>query len=257
MGEESRVQFWRFLLCWFVPGFVYLSLGIALKSHHYAFPILPPLSVPAALGLAYYVRRQAGLWNRHQGVTAILFLAGCVIAGVVVAALPHQTPDMKRAVIVLIGAVAVGGAVALYLEQARLPGAVLAAYFMTAWVVGVGVQSLVMPAQDDYKPQADFARAVNGSVPPGVTVYLLGHREEEQEADDTYYLRFPMQRLATAEQFADAVRAADAPTYAVAPAGMSGELAGVGKQEVLTTCSGLRPGEMERDRLTLLRVTPR
>jgi 4-amino-4-deoxy-L-arabinose transferase-like glycosyltransferase len=253
--QGHRVKLWRFLLCWFVPGILFLSLGMALKSHHYGLPILPALTIPTALGIDYYVRRQA---TRRPGLVWPWFLGGCIIAAFVVWRLPQIPHPLKSPLIALIALLAAGGLASLHFEKKRRPNAVLAAYFLTAWAVSVGVQSWAMPVQDDFAYQAHFARdVVNAQVPPGATVYVLGHREEEQEAEYTYYLRFPMQRLTTAADFAAVVKGAGSPVYAVAPEGFLSELGGVGEVRTLAKCEGLRGKETEGDRLCLIRVVGR
>jgi 4-amino-4-deoxy-L-arabinose transferase-like glycosyltransferase len=250
--QGQRAMLWRFLLCWFTPGILFLSLAMKMKHHHYSMPLLPPLTIPAALGLDYYVRRQM---TRRQGLVWPWFLGGCLTAIGIVRFLPQISSAMKPPIIALIAILAIGGLASLQYERARRPGMVIASYFMTAWLIGVGVQSWAMPVQDDFKFQADFARAVNAAVPPGDIVYMLGHREEEQEAQYAYYLRFPMQRLASADDFRAVVAGGATPAYAIAPAGFLAELNGIGQIQTVARCGGLRQKETDADRLCLLRVT--
>jgi|GEM_PF-1623650 len=253
-SQVNRAVVWRFLLAWFIPGIIVLSIGIKLKSHHYAFPILPPLAVMGALGMDYYTRRQA---TRAQPLIWPWFLAACAAGAWIIIALPQIAVPMKHPLVKLDMLLCVGGLFALHYERARRPRATIAAYLLTAWAISIGVQSWVMPAQDDFKFQADFARAVNAKVPPGAVVYMLGHREEEQEAEYAYYLRFPMQRLSTAAEFASLAQSTDGqPFYAIAPAGMIPELSQSGAMEIVDRCTGLRARETESDRLQLLRFTP-
>ncbi len=46
----------QFFLCWFLPGFVILHF-IALKSHHYPMPLLPPFSILGAIGFDWLIRQ--------------------------------------------------------------------------------------------------------------------------------------------------------------------------------------------------------
>jgi len=251
--QANRAMLWKFLFCWFVPGILFLTIGMKMKHHHYSMPVLPPLTIMSALGLDYYVRRQT---SRRQGLVWPFFLGGCIVAAAAVKML-HQIPGgMKPPVIALIAILAVGGLASLHFERLRSPGAVLVSYFLTAWAVGVGVQAWAMPPQDDFRFQAEFARAVSGAVPPGDTIYMLGDREEEQEAEYAYYLRFPMQRLVTADEFIAAARNSGVqPTFAIAPAGYMPKLSGAGQMTILMRCDGLRQKESEADRLCLVRVT--
>jgi 4-amino-4-deoxy-L-arabinose transferase-like glycosyltransferase len=250
--QIDRVLFWRFLLCWFAAGIAFLSFGMKLKSHHYSDPILPPLTIPAAIGFDYFVRRQT---SHKQPLVWPFFLGGCIVAALVVRNLPQVPADMKHPIILLIEIFAAGGLCVLHWERAHRPGLAKFAYFATAWAIAVGVQAWAMPVQDDFRFQTDFARAVNSRVPPGATIYMLGHREEEQEAQYAYYLRFPMQRLRTSAEFYPKVRYADGePVYAIAPAGLLPELNGIGRIETVLSCAGLRKGETESNRLRLLRI---
>jgi 4-amino-4-deoxy-L-arabinose transferase-like glycosyltransferase len=243
--QADRALLWRFLLCWFVPGFLLLTFGIKLKSHHYAFPILPPLTIPAAVGMDYFVRRQT---ERRQPPIWPIFLIGCIAAAMIVRSLPAIPAPMKQPIVDLIEIFAVGGLLALHWERARAPGRMKFAYFVTAWAIAIGVQSWVMPAQDDFRYQADLAKLANGKTPPGDIIYMLGHREEEQEAEYAYYLRFPMKRLISINEVP---RGTD-PIYAIAPTGLLPELNGA---TTLSICQGLRPHETESDRLRLVRIT--
>ena len=243
--QSDRFMLWRFLLCWFVPGFLLLSFCIQLKSHHYAFPILPPLTIPAAVGFDFFVRHQT---QKRQPAIWPIFLIGCIAAAMIVRSLPSVPVPMKQPIVDLIEIFAIGGLLALHWERARAPRRMKFAYFMTAWAIAVGVQSWVMPAQDDFRYQADLAKIANGKTPPGDVIYMLGHREEEQEAEYAYYLRFPMKRLMS---IADVPTGTD-PIYAIAPKGLLPDLSGA---QILATCQGLRPHETESDRLLFLRIS--
>ena len=72
-----REPFWRFAVCWFVPGMSLLVLS-ACQSKHYAAPLMPPLVIAGALGLLDYFawRQQGGL--RSHVVMAGLCLLGCL-----------------------------------------------------------------------------------------------------------------------------------------------------------------------------------
>jgi 4-amino-4-deoxy-L-arabinose transferase-like glycosyltransferase len=253
---RSRSELWRFLLCWFIPGLLFLSFGMQMKHHHYTFPILPALTAPTALGMDFFVRYNvqkrlmARFRRRIPDFTWLIFLLGCCIGALVIWRLPQILPALKRPALLVLLMFTCGGLLAVYVEKAGIAFGVLFVYFATAWAVAIGVQSLLMPAQDDFRYQTEFARAVNGSVPPGEIVYLLGHREEEQEAQYAYYLRFPMQRLDSVGKLPHD----EAIVYAVAPEGMMPELVGVGKIQVVTVCPGLRVHETEGDRLRLLRI---
>jgi 4-amino-4-deoxy-L-arabinose transferase-like glycosyltransferase len=246
--QTTRGMFWRFLLCWFIPGIIFLSVGMKLKSDHYSFPVLPPLTIAAAMGLDFFARQQA---SRKQALVWPWFLAGCAVAAFIVPSLPAIQKPMRLPIVELIGIIAVGGLISFYCEKIRRPDGLIAAYLLTALTIALGVQTWIMPLQDDFKFQSDFARAANGLVPPGKTIYMLGAREEEQEAQYAYYLRFPMRRLTSVAE----LPVNDNPIYAIAPSGMQEELSNVGNINILEQCKGLRQKETQTNRLELYRIT--
>jgi 4-amino-4-deoxy-L-arabinose transferase-like glycosyltransferase len=241
-----------FLACWFLPGFLLLSLCIANKHNHYSIPILPALTITTALGLDAYVRFTQGNKNPRPLLAAGIFLGGCAIAIVATVTIRQIPRAMVFPTAAIIGVVAAGGLAAIEAERRRWPDAQLAAYFLTVGAVAIAVQVGIMPAQDDYRPQADLARQANALVPAGAEIFLLGNREEEHEASFAYYLRPPIQRV---DDF-DVFKKTHPPgvCYATICSGLVGDLSTLGHVEVLARCSALRPHETEDNRVLLVRV---
>lgn len=249
-----RRPFGQFLACWFVPGMIFLEL-MGEKHQHYPIPIFPPLTVAAAVGLDFYLRKQHAMERPKHRLAAALFLIGCAAAILGVRLAPKFPVPMRAPVIDFIAVIAIGGLLSIYAEHRKSRFWQLAAYFGTAWLVAVGVQTFIMPIQDDYHFQKDFALKADGLVPPGKTIYLLGRREEEHEAQYAYYLRFPMQRY---DQFADfrekVAPVAREPMYVIIPHIMDSELSALGPTQVLTQCNGLRLHETDDDRVELVKL---
>ena len=87
---QLRQPFWKFTLCWLVPGLSLLHAS-AFKKSHYLSPLLPPLTILAALGLSFFVggfRRRD--W-RQFALCAVPVMLGCLIA--VAAIILGQCPD--------------------------------------------------------------------------------------------------------------------------------------------------------------------
>jgi 4-amino-4-deoxy-L-arabinose transferase-like glycosyltransferase len=242
-----------FLACWFLTGFVYLSLGVALKSNHYVIPVLPPLAVLTSMGLIrYFESRRHQAADKRKWIAPAAWGIGCAVAVILVFYL-HQVPaELKSPLIVLIAIVAVGGWVAIFCESARRMNAVLITWLATAWAVAIGVQALVMPAQDDYRFQADFARQVNLVAPKDAMIYMIGRREEEHEAQYAYYLRFPMRRIDDTADIPAKWANLTRPIYAIAPRAVADALPY--HTQTLLQCPGLRLKETEDDRLLFIRV---
>lgn len=75
----------RLFLCWFAPGMIALHF-IAMKSHHYPMPLLPPLSVVGAIALA------EALAPMRRPVAA----AACLFGGIWIAVVALQLLAMPR-----------------------------------------------------------------------------------------------------------------------------------------------------------------
>jgi len=251
-----RAPLGQFLACWFVPGMVFLEL-MGEKHQHYPIPIFPPLTIAAAVGLDVYLRKQHAIERPRHRLAAALFLIGCAAAILAVRFAGRVPGAMRLPVADLIAVIAIGGLLSIYAEHRKSGFWQLAAYFGTAWLVAVGVQTFIMPVQDDYHFQKDFALKADGLAPAGKTIYLLGRREEEHEAEYAYYLRFPMQRCDQFSEFrAKIAPATRGPMYVIIPHGMESDLSAIGPAELLTQCNGLRLHETEEDRVELVKLNP-
>jgi len=196
----------QFFLCWFAPGFVALHL-IAMKSHHYPMPLLPPFSIAAAVALLELARR------------------------------------LRRPLIAVVSV------------------------FAGLWVAVAGVQLLVIPRFDDFKPQADFARRAAVHVPAGQRIYIIDHPDRRTTLDDprprpepyvAYHLRPPIWRFRNEKEFAafaaGRLGQTGAAIYVVATEAQRRAIAPLGNITVLDRCAGLRRGETEMHRLLLLKI---
>ncbi|MFI5380778.1 MAG: hypothetical protein ACHRHE_15885, partial [Tepidisphaerales bacterium] len=191
--------FRQFLLCWFLPGVIFLHFS-AFKHKHYPIPMLPPLSLVAAVGLVQYIRWQHQKAKTQHALAAVLWVVGLAIAGVAAWRIPPAKPAAIEitAVLVVLG---IGGLLAIYFEHQKHLTAQLAAIFATAWLVGITITAIIIPRHfDDYRFSKVFAAAANTKVPPGVTLCVIDP-EFRVEPHVVYYLRPPVRRYPAAADF--------------------------------------------------------
>lgn len=247
--REWQSPLGSFLVGWFVPGFVVLSI-VAWKHQHYAIPIMPALTLATAVGLVWWLRELRRAAVVGIPTAAMLLVSGCAGAVLIVnKSVPHGAGDVD----VLIGLIALGGLAVLWMSRRRSQTGQIAALFGTAYAVALLAQILVMPYYDVYTGWTRMARAAAASVPAGQTTYLLGLHETQA----AFYLNFPMQRCDTADEVRATFGAMHGPAYALTPVSMIPVLEEMGS---VTPISGvdmkLRLPDKQEDRIVLVRFEP-
>jgi hypothetical protein len=246
----------QFLACWFIPGIIFLS-SIKHKHGHYPIPILPPMVIACAAGMFHFIN-----WRRKYPPHIALTIAWTVISlaagGAGAWLMLHwkflPTDALRQDLAIAVGAIALACIVCGLLEYFRQNVAQLACIIIVAVGIEVSLQRTVVPATDEYRSQAELAERAAGEVPDGQTIYLLGRREEEHEAEYAYYLREPMQRCDDFAFFPTLVSSLTRPLYAITPAVLIPDLQTRWTVTVLDKTSKLRPGETEDDHLSLVRL---
>jgi 4-amino-4-deoxy-L-arabinose transferase-like glycosyltransferase len=246
----------QFLACWFMPGIVFLSL-IKHKHAHYPIPILPPLIITTAAGMVHFIR-----WRRRNPPpmtlvliwTAVCLFAGAVGAHFVLHLSKIPTDDLRHDLAILVGVITAACIGSSLLENRRWNIAQTACIILCTVIVEISLQCTVVPALDEYRPQAELAQRAAAEVPADKTIYLLGRREEEHEAQYAYYLREPMQRCDEFTLFPSFVATNPPPLYAIVPNILIPDLQARWKVTVLDQTSTVRPGETEDDHLKLVRL---
>jgi 4-amino-4-deoxy-L-arabinose transferase-like glycosyltransferase len=236
--RDDRTPLGRFLIAWFAPGFVMLTI-IAWKHKHYVIPIMPALTLPTAIGIAWWLREARRTTARNFATFILLFVSGCATAVVMI---EHYVRVAAGPIALLVGVLAVAGLAVLYASKLRSRRAQIATFFATALVVSIATQFWVMPHYDLYAGWTALAKRSAARIPPGATIFMLGM----PEAQAAFYLNFPMQRCDTAEQ----VRATFAPmqqgAYALTPESLVGVLEDLGRVERLDAAHDLRlPGKAQ------------
>jgi hypothetical protein len=169
------------------------------KHQHYAYPLLPPLSILAAAGLLAFIEHQ----HRHpkplHALAAVIFTITCV--GIAIAAfyIPRAKP-IANYVSILMGLLIAGGLAAIYMEHRRHTIGQLSAIFATAWILPVLVQLLIIPTLDDYRAEAGLAREANRLVDKKETIYIIDPMPRV-EPHCAYYLRPPIRRFRDVNDF--------------------------------------------------------
>lgn len=143
-----------FIACWVIPGMVILSLS-AWKHRHYAIPLMPILSLPAAAAMIAMVSRVHRPGKAERAISAGAMVLAAIVAGVLVSIYSEQYANVGLAIIALL---LVGGLIHLALEVQRKPMHQLVAILATAWLVSVASRGLIMPKLDGYRSQTEFAQ---------------------------------------------------------------------------------------------------
>jgi len=248
--ERTRLlesSFYRFLGFWFLSGLLLLSLS-EWQHKHYVIPLLPPFSILAARGLEGLSALRIG------GSRALLVLAGLVVGlfiatvGVTYVVRPAIVPVTS----LVIGVAAVGVVATGWLGQMRRHNAQLTGLFATVWLIGVMVQSEVMPFFDSYNDQTQLAIRVNRLAPTDQPIYLLDLPENQI----TYYLRAPLVRVDEADAFADRLATErQGETILIGPQNVLAELSSLGVVEVLDRCATIRKRMTPDERIVCAKLT--
>jgi len=223
---SSYYRQWRsplatLLVSWFVPGLVMLSV-IAWKHKHYAIPIMPALTLPTAVGMLWWLHELRHSRTIGIGAAAMMFVSGC---GSAVLLVHRYSPHGRAEISALIGVLALGGLLVLWMSARRSLTGQIAALFGTAYVVCLGAQLLVMPYYDVYAPWTALARQAAAAIPPGQTTYLVGM----YEAQAAFFLNFPMQRCDTPDEVQQTFGSLHHDAYALTPASMIPQLQQLGQ----------------------------
>ncbi len=247
-GGQLAAPIWRFLACWIVPGLCLLCLS-SFKAKHYTVPLLPPLTILAAAGLLGHLASRYRSRRPMHGWLALLTVVGCSAGAVVV----HLTqPKGAAGIMILIGLLCLGLLLMTYLEARRKQNGELAAMFGTAWVLIVGVQTLVMPHHDSYRPQTELARRINDVVPADTTLYMLNLPDNQI----TFYLKPRLRRIDDFRRFPSELgNDPSGELYVLAPRFVVEGLADLGSVDVLDQASKLSRYMTAEDRVTLVRLT--
>jgi 4-amino-4-deoxy-L-arabinose transferase-like glycosyltransferase len=243
-----RDPFWRFAGCWFAPGMAVLILS-ACQSKHYAAPLMPPLVVAGAIGLLAYFE-----WRQRSGRLSHLLMAGLCVAACVgaIIAVRMAQPRGYETVTWLLIVLGAGLLLAIYCESQRRPRAVLAVVFSSVWIVEAAVLGLLMQRFDSYQDQTDLARRTNQRVPSGEPVFVV----RLPESQICYYLHSHLQRYDDPLAFSNWLQENPGAVYALAPEFVVDELQSRHHVEVVDRCATVNRFLTQRDRITLVRVTP-
>ncbi|MEM1062367.1 MAG: glycosyltransferase family 39 protein [Planctomycetota bacterium] len=232
----------RFLLCWLAAGMAVLQAA-AFKHKHYMIPLLPAASVAAAVGFDAWTRIR---WTAKWPTWAVSAAAAAgIVAAVIV--LPREVPAAGADLAGAVTLACVGVAIAFGVGGLGWRRAHVLTTLATAAVVGVLVETRVVPHYDSYRDQATFAKRVNGRVPDGTAIEVVGLPENHVTA----YLRGPLQIHDEPTEFAADVPRTG-PRYAVMFAREAEKLGDAGT--VVDRCDTLRKRETEATRLVLVEV---
>lgn len=238
------------LLCWFGCGFVLLS-AVAWRNKHYAIPIAPACAAATAAGFLLWVRHSTTRPAREGRVVQAIFVAACVVGGIVALSVPKL--DGRYAFAAAAALLAVGGAGVIECFIRGRGTAATVGVFATAWAVAALAFWQVVPLHGSYRPSAELGRRVSQVVPAGQRVYLVRLPENHV----AYYVDRPMRRVDDPGGLASAV-GADAPAgpvHVLGPASAAEAIAGaLGPMEMLDQIPPISRRQKPEDRLTFWRT---
>lgn len=245
--QGYRQQFWQLLACWTIPGLVTLCFT-TFQDKHIAAPLMPPLTIFAALALIEYIqwRQQCPTWL--HGLSALASLVGC---GLGIWLVGEFQPRGANMITLLIGLLGFGLMMISLLEYLQRTKVELVAIFATAWALSAGALWFVLPSHDSYADQTRLARHVNEIVPSEETVYLVRLPENQV----TWYVDKPMVRIDLLPQFATSIPEQADTIYVLAPWFASNEFARWGSVEVLASCQSMNRYFTEEERMTLMKIS--
>jgi 4-amino-4-deoxy-L-arabinose transferase-like glycosyltransferase len=241
--------FGRLVVCWLVPGLLIISAS-AFKRKHYALPLLPPLSVLAAIGMCqlWYARRIVE--TRLRVVLVATSIVAVAIVAVAIAGSDLPSPAVLATTLVL---VTTGILAALWLRDraAYAPG--LGLLFASGWLLFVSVEGVVAPHYDSYRSQRELAQRVNHQHRHDAPLYLV-HLPENQV---TYYLQGALVRIDKEEPFVEhLVKQASASATALVPAYIAERLRRYGEVQKLDRCETIESHTPPRAQLTCIHFRP-
>jgi 4-amino-4-deoxy-L-arabinose transferase-like glycosyltransferase len=248
------LPWWRFTTCWMIPGLLLLNLS-SFKSKHYAAPLMPPLTIVAALVLLAWLRPQPSISRRSRVAWAAVSVASAALAVVAGAVGLAWTMGDEARTLVGLGGIAAAGAAAVFWCRLRQQNrAALGAVFGTAWIVIVGTLAFVIPQHDSYRGQTELAQRINQLV-PGRTPLCLVNLPANGENQIVYYLRQELWRYDRWDDFQQTLPSG-VETFVLAPLARGGDLAQLGEVKQLDLAPARRK-QPEAERLTLYRLTSR
>jgi 4-amino-4-deoxy-L-arabinose transferase-like glycosyltransferase len=175
--------------CLVLTGLVVLSLS-AVKSKHYALPLLPALTPILALGLLAYLRHQ---YSRPPRGYPLLLSLGCIAGIGGISAILLRAPEHSLNLAITAGILVAGSLAVIVLEWRRRRTAQLVAIFSTAFATIAAINLLITPVFDTFHVHRDFARRAAALVPGGQTIATLNLGM----AQLTYYLPLPTLRVSS------------------------------------------------------------
>jgi 4-amino-4-deoxy-L-arabinose transferase-like glycosyltransferase len=235
----------KLFLCFFIAGVIILSVP-KFKHQHYAYPLLPPLSILGAVGLLAFIEHQHRHPRPMHALAAGIFTVTCVGIAIIAFYIPRAKP-IANYVSILMCLLAAGGLAAIYMEHRRHLIGQLSGIFATAWVLPVLVQLLIIPTLDDYRAEAGLAREANRVVDKKETIYIIDPMVRV-EPHCAYYLRAPIRRFRDVDDFLNNGPARpDRRVYLIATVEHHEKLAQYGASDILARRHGLVKPRQEKE----------
>lgn len=244
-SEKFPKPLWQWAVCALIPGLLVLSLS-EFKSKHYPAPLMPPLTMIAAVAMIRYFRWRHLSELKWHVVAAVACLVGNTAA---IAAIIYFKPDSYGLIAGLVAVIGMTQLLMIYFEYRGHLRSELVTLFTAAWVVCLGALTLVSLDHDSYRDPTSLAKRANQIIPPDQPAYIVGLSENQI----TFYLDSPVDRIDQPDDFVR-TQTGNGPWYVIAQEKVAPLLAHQGRVEIVDRCASVRRGEAPEDRITLFRI---
>ncbi len=177
--RRAENKMMRFLLCWTVPAFVFLSVSIG-KQAQYLLPLFPAFAILIAVSVIELMDGDRARWRRVTGAVwgSVLLIAG--LGAFAVLATPYRDA-LSRGVMAFAVLGAAFGAVTLYLAWRGTMSSLHVIVAAQTAVLLPLVTLLVFPVINEYKSAKEFCAPVRALAESGkeLRLYSVGFSREE------------------------------------------------------------------------------
>lgn len=232
--------------CWFLPGVLFLSCS-AWKWKHYMSPLLPGITLIAAVGLErwLYITSQIlqRYWRPMMVATLLLGTAG-------VAVVYKTNPLGKLPIVVLIMLATLSALTVMELNYRRLYRYSVPALFAMIWIMIAGVFIWVLPEHDHCRVQVEFAERINQRQELDKPLHLVNLSYHQI----IYYLKKPIVRMDKIKQFQTLAEEIDDEKFVLIKQKDLSEIQSLGLVQPLDSCPNTRRKAGAGDHLVLVRL---
>ncbi|MBL8824286.1 MAG: glycosyltransferase family 39 protein [Planctomycetia bacterium] len=233
-------------LCWFLPGVLFLSCS-AWKWKHYMSPLLPGLTIIAAVGLERWLYVTSQVLQRYWRP----LMLGTLLLGIAGVAVIYKTnPLGELPIAILVSVASISAMVVMELNYRKLHRWSVPALFTMIWMMIAGVFIWVLPVHDHCRVQVEFADRINQRQELDKPLHLVNLSYHQI----IYYLKKPIVRLDKIKQFQSLAEHIDDDKYVLIKQKDISEIQSLGMVQPLDSCPNTRRKTGPGDNLVLVRL---